>query len=311
MDFQRNTIDYLHGIFPPVTTPFNSRGELDEESFCENLLKYVSMRLSGVVVAGSTGEAPFLAASERLRLVTLARQIVPPPRLLIVGTGLEGTGETIRLSREAVRRGADALLVVPPNYYKARIDAAAQIAHYSAVADAVRCSVLIYSIPQFTGIHMSVETIATLSEHPNIVGLKDSSGDLSFVRAVLKSCRAGFRVLAGTVAILPDAVWAGAVGGVVSQANFVPTLCLSLYEASLRKDYRLVAAIRRRIEPLIADIVAPFGVAGIKAALDECGYYGGPPRLPLQGLSAVQLRRVKGAIKASSCDEAASNPFPA
>jgi 4-hydroxy-2-oxoglutarate aldolase len=299
MKSRTSIIAGLRGIFTPAATPFDRRGEVDERFFRQNLRKYDSLGLGGVLVAGSTGEAPYLTERERMRLLDVARQIVRPPKLLLAGTGLESTRETIRLSQEAARHGADAFLVVTPNYYKARMDAAAQIAHYRAVADAANRPVLIYSIPQFTGIHMSVETIARLSRHPNIVGLKESSGDIKFVRAILKKCRPGFRVLAGSVAILAEALQAGAAGGVLSQANFAPEMCVRLYQACLRKDRKQVAAIREKIEPLVSDIALPFGVAGIKAALDICGYHGGEPRFPLQPLSAEERRRVRAAIEAS------------
>ncbi len=302
MRSRKAVIEHLRGVFAPVVSPFNRRGNLDEGFFRENLHKYDGLQLGGVLVAGSTGEAPYLTERERLRLVTVARKVVRWPRLLLVGTGLESSRETIRLSHEAVKRGADALLVVTPNYYKPRMDDAALLAHYPAVADAVRRPVLIYSIPQFTGIHISVDVIAELSHHPNIVGLKESSGKIEFVRAILKKASRGFRVFAGSVAILAEAIEAGAVGGVLSQANFVPELCARLYEACLARDEEQVAALRRKMAPLVTEIALPFGVAGIKAALDLCGYHGGPPRSPLQPLSKVELQRVRAALRASGRD---------
>lgn len=296
---RKSLLQKLRGIFAPAVTPFDRRGEVDEAAFRENLRKYSEVRLGGVLVAGSSGEAPYLTERERLRLLTLARRMVRGSQLLLAGTGLESTRETIRLSREAVRCGADALLIVTPNYYIPRMDSASQIAHYSAVADAVKRPVLIYSIPQLSGVPISVDTIVRLSGHPNIVGVKESSGDIHFVRAILKKCRPGFRVLAGSVAILPKAIEAGAVGGVLSQADFVPELCLSLYDACLQKDKKKIAEICQRIEPLVRDVALPFGVAGVKAALDLSGFRGGAPRSPLQRLLSKEYRRVKAAVEAS------------
>lgn len=300
MRSRKAVIEGLRGVFAPVASPFDRRGNLDEKSFNQNLHRYDGLRLGGLLVAGSTGEAPYLTERERLRLITVARKVVRWPRLLLVGTGLESSRETIRLSHEAVKRGADALLVVTPNYYKSRMDDAALLAHYRAVADTVRRPVLIYSIPQFTGIQMSADVIAALSHHPNIVGLKESSGKIEFVRAILKKSRRGFHVFAGSVAILAEAIEAGAVGGVLSQANFVPELCVRLYEACLARDEEQVAALKRKMAPLVTEIALPFGVAGIKAALDMSGYYGGPARSPLQPLSKAELQRVRAAIRASS-----------
>ncbi len=287
----------LKGIFPPVVTPFNRRGDVDEKRFRENLQRYTGIGLGGIVVAGSTGEAPYLRERERLRLVDLAREIVRPPEILIVGTGLESTRETLRLSREAVSRGADALLVVTPNYYKARMDSAALIAHYRNLADGVRRPILIYSIPQFTGIHVEVHAIATLSRHLNIRGLKESSGDLRFVRRILRKVAPGFRVLVGSVLILLEALRAGAAGAVLGQACFAPELCVGVYEAFRRGQIKTARALQQRLLPLGQKIAVLYGVSGIKAALDLSGYHGGPPRAPLLRLSAAQRRAVAAALR--------------
>ncbi len=286
----------LKGIFPPVVTPFNRRGRVDERGFRQNLCRYVGIGLSGVVVAGSTGEAPYLAEGERLRLVELARDIVRPPELLIVGTGLEGTRETLRLSREAVARGADAVLTLMPNYFKARMDSAALMAHFRAVADGVRRPVIIYSIPQFTGIRMEPDAMANLSRHPNIVGLKESSGDLAYLRAVLQRVRPGFRVMVGSALILLQALRAGAVGALLGQAGFAPELCLGVYEAFRQRRIRAARRLQELLVPLAQNISIPYGVAGVKAALDLCGYAGGAPRAPLVSLGAGGRQAVAAAL---------------
>jgi 4-hydroxy-2-oxoglutarate aldolase len=287
----------LKGIFPPVVTPFNRRGEVDEGRFQENLRKYAGIGLGGILVTGSTGEAPYLTESERLRLVKLAREIVRPPELLIVGTGLESTRETLRLSREVVALGADALLVVTPNYYKPKMDAAALTTHYRALADGVRRPVLIYSIPQFTGVHIGAATLAALSRHPNIAGLKESSGNLAFVRQVLRQVRPGFKVLVGSVQILLDALRAGAAGAVLGQADFAPELCVGVYEAFSSGRMRAARELQQRLLPLAQKISLPYGVAGVKAALDLAGYHGGVPRSPLVPLDAAARRAVAGALQ--------------
>jgi 4-hydroxy-2-oxoglutarate aldolase len=293
----KETVANLKGIFPPVVTPFDRRGNVDEGAFRENLRRLSAMGLSGILVAGSTGEVPLLAERERLRLVELARQVVRPPQILIVGTGLESTGATVRLSCEAVARGADALLVVPPNYYKPRMNSAALAAHYRAVAAGVSRPVIVYSVPQFTGLHMDPETVGRLSRLPNIVGLKESSGDLAFVRAVLRRVRPGFRVLVGSAAILLKALQAGAVGAVLSQATFAPELCVALYEAFRRGRAKAAREFQQRLLLLAQKVALPYGVAGIKAALEVCGYAGGSPRAPLAPLGAAQRRAVAAAIK--------------
>ena len=290
-------IENLEGIFAPVVTPFNRRGDVDEGFFRENLSRNAGSGLAGVLVSGSSGEAPYLTESERLRLVEIARQVVKPPEILLVGTGLEGTQATLRLSREAVARGADALLVLTPNYYKPRMDAGALVAHYRAVAAGLARPVLVYSIPQFTGLSVDPTTLGKLSRLPNVVGLKESSGKLDYVRDVLRKVRPGFRVLVGSAAILYDALRAGAVGGVLSQADFVPALCVGLYEAFLYRRAREARALQQRLFPLAEKVSAPYGVAGIKAALDLSGYHGGVPRPPLLPISAQARKQIAAALR--------------
>jgi 4-hydroxy-2-oxoglutarate aldolase len=292
----KQIIANLRGIFPPVVTPFNRREAVDERLFRENLARYTDIGLGGVVVAGSTGEAPFLTEGERLRLVEVAREVIRPPELLIVGTGMESTAATLRLSQEAVARGADALLLLPPNYYKPRMDSAALVVHYRAVAGGVRRPVIVYSIPQFTGLHIDAETIGKLSRLPNVAGLKESSGDLAFLREVFRKVRPGFRVLCGSVSILLEAFRVGAAGAVLGQATFVPELCVGLYQAFLRKQMKQAHDFQQRLIPLAQKISLPYGVSGIKAAMDLCGYAGGPPRPPLIPLTAASKKSVEAAI---------------
>jgi 4-hydroxy-2-oxoglutarate aldolase len=289
----------LQGIFPPVVTPFNRRGDVDEGLFRANIGRYSGIGLGGILVAGSTGEAPYLTERERLRLTEIARGLVKPPEVLIVGTGLESTRETIRLSREAIARGADALLVLPPNYYKARMDGPTLTAHYRALADAVNRPIVIYSIPQFSGIDIPTETVARLSRHRNIVALKESSGNLRFVRQILHRVRPGFRVLVGSVAILLDALRAGAAGAVLAQAVFAPDLCVGVYEAFGQRRLKVARELQRRLLPLATKIAVPYGVAGIKAAMELAGYAGGPPRPPLLPVDAAARRQIAAALRES------------
>ena len=295
----------LQGIICPVVTPFNRRGQVDEAHFRDNLSRLCGVGLTGILVAGSTGEAPYLAESERLRLVEIAREVVKAPELLLVGTGLESTAATLKLSREAVARGADALLVLTPNYYKSRMDAAAMVAHYRQVAAGVSRPVLVYSIPQFTGLELDPATIGKLSHLPNVVGLKESSGKLDFVRAVLGKVRPGFRVMVGAASITYDALCAGAVGAVLGLANFAPSLCVGLYQAFLHHHATEARELQQRLMPLGQKIALAYGVPGIKAALDLCGYYGGTPRLPLLPTSAQAKKQIAAALREANASLAA------
>jgi 4-hydroxy-2-oxoglutarate aldolase len=290
-------IQNLEGVICPVVTPFNKRGDVDEGRFRENLSRLSGIGLAGVLVAGSTGEAPYLTESERLRLVELARDVVKAPEILLVGTGLESTSSTLKLSRVSVARGADALMVLTPSYFKPQMNSAVLVAHYRAVAAGVKRPVLFYYIPQYTGLQVDLDTIVKISRLPNIVGLKESSGSLEFVQAILKKVRKDFRVLVGAVSIFYDALCSGAVGGVLGQAHFAPSLCVGLYEAYLHDRDKEARELQQRLLPLAQKVAAPYGVPGIKAALDIFGGHGGTPRLPLQPVSAKIEKQIAAAIR--------------
>ena len=294
---RQETIKNLKGVFVPVVTPVGRRGELDEGHFRENISRYAALGLAGALVAGSTGEAPYLNERERLRLVEIARNVIRPPQLLLAGTGLESTQETIRLSREAAARGADALLIITPAYYRPRMEPAVLAAHYRAVADQVRKPILIYSIPQFTGVRLPADTVVALSRHPNIVGIKESSGDLRYMRALLRDAGPRFAVLVGSAVIFLDALRAGAAGAVLGPAGFAPELCLAIYLAVGEGKLKIARQMHQRLMGLVHDICLPYGVAGIKAALDMSGYAGGLPRAPLAPLAAAKRKKVAAALK--------------
>jgi 4-hydroxy-2-oxoglutarate aldolase len=232
-----------------------------------------------------------------LRLVEVARGLVRAPEILIAGTGLESTDATVRLSQEAVARGADAVLVLTPNYYKSKMDADTLAAHYRTVARKVERPVIIYSIPQFTGLHLEPSTFGKLSQIPNVVGLKESSGDIRFVRAILRRVRPAFHVLVGSPLILYQALRAGAVGAVLGQATFAPELCVGLYQAFLQGKLKRALEFQERLLPLAQKIAQPFGVPGVKAALDLSGYAGGFPRAPLMPLGAASRGLVAAALR--------------
>jgi 4-hydroxy-2-oxoglutarate aldolase len=293
----KQVVANLQGIFPPVVTPFNRRGDIDEGLFRENLSRYTGIGLGGVLVSGSTGEMPYLTQAERLRLTEIARSLVKPPEIVVVGTGLESTRETVALSREAIARGADALLVLPPNYYKARMNGAALETHYRALADAVRRPIIIYSIPQFSGIDIPVETVARLSRHPHMAGIKESSGKLPFVRQLVRAAKPGFRVLVGAVSILLDALRSGAAGAVLGQADFAPGLCVAVYEAFRQRRWKTARELQQRLMPLATQISIPYGVPGVKAAMDLAGYAGGPPRPPLLPLDSAARQKISAGLQ--------------
>jgi 4-hydroxy-2-oxoglutarate aldolase len=290
-------IERLSGFIFPVTTPFNRRGGIDAGALRQNISRYVNAGASGLLVAGSTGETPYLTEEERLRLVEAARGVVKAPALLMAGTGLEATAQTLRLSREAIARGADAVLVLPPDYYKSAMQPALLETHFRKVADGIRRPLLIYSIPQFTGFAMDPAMIGRLSRHPNIPGMKESSGNFDFLRALRAKAQPKFRLLMGSALSLAAGLELGASGAILSQADFEPQICLGVYEAFRRGDRAAAEKLGKRLAILVRDITAPYGIAGIKAAMDLAGYRGGKPRPPLMPVNTATRNKIAAALK--------------
>ena len=289
----------LQGIICPMATPFSRDGEVDDSAFRANLQRFAGTGLTGVMVAGTTGEAPFLTMNERLRLTEVARSMARSDQLVVTGTGLESTRETILLTREAASHGADAVLVVTPGYYKSKMDHAALLAHYRAVADAAPCPVLIYSIPQCTGVQVPVGTLVALSRHANIAGLKESSGDWAYLQSVLSSVPRRFKVFCGSVKILPDALRKGGAGGIIGQANFAPELCAAFYDAVRQDSRKRAQELFSRLLPLATEINLKYGPTSVKAAMDLSGLRGGHPRSPLLPVSAKARREIARVLAAS------------
>jgi 4-hydroxy-2-oxoglutarate aldolase len=286
----------LDGVLAPVVTPFDGAGEVDAAGFTANIGSHLAAGLHGVVVAGSTGEAALLDEDERLQLVTLARDAVPADRTLVVGTGAESTRAVIARTRAVAARGADAVLVVAPHYYGDAVTPDALRDHYLRVADASPVPVLLYTIPKYMHFAIPADVVATLARHENIVGMKDSSGDAALLRGYLASQSAGFKVLTGSGTLLGEALRLGAHGAILAVALFAPALSLDVLRAA-RDGRDDVAAAQARLTPLAARIVAGMGVPGVKAALDQVGLRGGPPRPPLRPLPPASLDAVRELVR--------------
>jgi dihydrodipicolinate synthase/N-acetylneuraminate lyase len=290
----------LSGVLGPLVTTFDARGELDLDSFSENIRAHLAAGLSGVVVAGSTGEAALLEDSERLRLVEMARQVVGAEQWLIVGTGAESTKACVRRCREAAARGADAVLVVAPHYYSSAMSVAALQAHYERVADESPIPVLLYSIPKFMHFRLEPELVARLAEHDNIVGMKDSAGDLACLERYLQSQGDGFTVLTGHGGTFHEAMGLGVRGGILAVALFAPELSLEIARAHAEGRTADGAEAQRRLKPLAAEIVARLGIPAVKTAMEKVGLNGGPVRLPLLGITSSDVDHVAALLREAS-----------
>ncbi len=270
----------LRGIIPPLATPFLADGTLDLRGFESNLDAYAAHDLGGYLVLGSNGESPYLDEEERLALVRAARQRAGRKPLL-VGTGRESTRETIAFTRKAAELGADAALVLTPNYYKSQMTAEALRRHFEAVADASPVPVLIYSVPAFTGLTFPPALAAALSAHPRVAGLKESSGDLSLLGRIIAAVPQGFAVACGSAPVLYPALCIGANAGVVAVSCCAPAVAVALHRAFTQGDHVRARRLQDVVTPLGLAITVTYGVAGLKAAIDLAGLRGGHVRAPL------------------------------
>ncbi len=282
----------LKGVYPPIATPFRD-DEIDLAAVKLNLDRLMATGLRGVLVLGSNGESAFVDDDEGERLVAAARACVPAGRVLLVGTGRQSTRATIAATRRAARAGADAALVVTPSFFKSQMTADALVQHYRAVADASPVPVLLYNVTVYTGLNLPIDALAQLAEHPNIIGLKDSNGDVGQVADEVSRTPASFQILVGSAPTLYPALVVGAIGGIVAVAGVVPELCVRLFELARAGQHDEARALQRRITPLARSVTSAFGVAGLKAAMDLAGYVGGAPRGPLRPASPAAIETIR------------------
>jgi 4-hydroxy-2-oxoglutarate aldolase len=289
----------LSGVFIPVVTPFQEgSGDIDIGAFEANLQSWSVHPVNGIVIAGTTGEAVLLDEDERLELVRAAREVLPSHIRLTLGTGLESTRATIRLSRKAGEEGAEAVLVQPPAYYKGAMTPEALREHYLAVADASPIPVIVYQAPlRMSTLDFPTGLVAELSTHENIVGIKDSRGKLDLMGELVEQCQEGFQLLVGSGALLYPALELGAVGGIVAVANMAPAESGSLYQAFKAGRSSEAGRLQEQIGPVHNDIVAAMGIPGVKAALNILGFAGGDPRPPIRPLPEKRLEEVKEILR--------------
>ncbi len=271
----------LQGIFPALATCFTPDGDLYEEKILHNIGKLNAVGLSGYVVCGSTGETPLLSAEERIRLMECVAKASAPGKVLIAGVGAESVHETVRMAHRAADIGFHVALTLTPFYYKNQMHRPeTQALFFRAVADRSKIPVLIYNIPQVTGYHLPVDTIAELSHHPNIIGMKDSSGNLEKMNETVRAVKPGFQILTGSSGSIWEALRIGAVGGILAIANPIPYACVTIWEAHRTREEEAGKDWQARISPISQLLASKHGIPGVKYAMDLTGYYGGPPRLP-------------------------------
>jgi 4-hydroxy-2-oxoglutarate aldolase len=258
--------------------------------------------LAGVLALGSNGEAGLLDDDECDRVVEAARAAVPGERTMLVGVGRESTRTTVNAAKRAARLGADAVLVRPPSYYKSMVTNDSLVAHYRQIADESPVPTVLYNMPGPTGVLLTPAMVATLAEHPNVLGMKETSPDLERL-GICTAYRGGtFRVMSGWAPVLYPALMAGAAGGILAVANVLPEKCLALFDHARAGRHAEALALQRALTKIAMYVSTVHGIAGLKAALEMTGQAGGPVRSPLTPLSdkarqeiGVALREVQGA----------------
>jgi 4-hydroxy-2-oxoglutarate aldolase len=272
-------IDF-NGIFPPIPTPFVD-GEVAYDKLAANIEKWGQTGLKGLVVMGSNGEYVYLSEDEKRRLVEKTVELTPEHMLVIAGTGCESTKETIELTRDCADRGAHAALVVTPHYYAGKMNEAAMLAYFTAVADQSPIPVLLYNVPKFTHVNMTFQLVSQLSNHPNIVGIKDSTGNVIQLGEFANNVAADFNLLVGTAGALFGGLALGCAGGVLALANIAPQKCIEIYQLVKAGNFEAAKKLQLKMIPVNQAVTATYGVPGLKTAMDMLGYFGGAPRPPL------------------------------
>ena len=270
----------FRGIYPALLTPFVG-DEIATDKFRDNTLKFNEQDLAGYVVLGSTGECVSISDEESGRLVRTAREAAAKGKTIIAGTARESTRLTIDFTNRMADLGVDAALVRPPSYFKAKMTKEALKKHFLAVADRSRVPIIVYNIPQNTGLSLEGQLILELSEHPNIVGLKESSGTISFLGELIRRLPADFSYLLGHGSAFLPALLMGASGAILAVANAAPALCAKTFRLFNEGKIKEAAALQLDLVPLNKAVMESYGIAGLKYALDRQGWYGGPVRLPL------------------------------
>lgn len=283
----------LSGVFLPVTTPFDEfTGDVAPIALRENLRRHLEAPIDGIVLFGSTGEGALLDGGEKARLTGFARDVVPAGIPLMAGASGESTRGAVRQARALADAGAEVVLVHPPTYFGPFLSPAALRGYFEGVADGSPVPVVLYHMPKYTKVTLEAGLVAELTRHPNVAGLKDSSGDIKRFADYTTACDTRCRLFVGNGALMYTALELGAAGGILAAAVIAPALCAELLEAFRAGERGRAGRLQGTLTPLHKEIVVPFGGVGVKAALDMLGMVGGAPRPPLAPLAEKERSTV-------------------
>lgn len=298
----------MRGILLPFPTPFDASGALKLSELRSNIERWNKVGIEGYVTLGSTGERVHLDEREALEVIEAARAGVPEELAFIVGAGQQSVRATIGEVRRIAEVGIDALLVITPHFYRGAMTQSALYSYYMAVADGAPVPVLLYSMPELTGIAIAPETVARLAEHENIIGLKDSSGDIINFAETVRLVPESFAVLTGNGPLLYAALAAGARGAILAVGCVAPRLAVDIYRSVKAGEHERARQLQQKLTPLALAVTKRYGIGGLKAALDLIGYNGGYVRAPLQDASEEARREIARLLEESlSRDEASES----
>ena len=286
----------LSGVYPALTTPFAADGSVSLGDLKYNIERYNATGLAGYVVLGSTGESVLLSRSEMDGMLATVEEAAGQGKRLIAGTGAESTADTIERTKRAAEFGYHFALVKTPHYYKPAYKPDVLIAHYRRVADASPIPVLLYSVPIFTGVTLEAPEVGVLADHPNIVGIKESSGHVMRVAEMVAATPADFQVLTGSAGTLLAGLTVGAKGAILALASALPEKCVALFDLVRDGQTEKARELQNALLKVSKVIQSEHAIAGIKFAMDQRGYRGGIPRLPLVPLSDVYKQRIGEAL---------------
>ena len=286
----------LSGVYPALTTPFDRDGAVSVGDMKHNIGLYNATAVVGYVVLGSTGESVMLSKAEGESVLATVRELVQKGKRLIAGTGAESTAETIAKTKRAAELGYDVALVKTPYYYKPAYKPAVFARHYRSVADASPIPVLLYSVPVFTGVALESADVVALSDHPNIVGIKDSSGDVRRVAETIAGTPREFQTLVGAASTVLSCLAIGARGAILALACALPEKCAELHRLFTQGKHEAARELQLALVTASRVVVSELGIAGVKYAMDQRGYRGGVPRLPLLPLQEEQKTRLSAML---------------
>ncbi|HOP59596.1 MAG TPA: dihydrodipicolinate synthase family protein [Bacteroidales bacterium] len=282
----------LMGVFAPITTPFDSKGEVAYDKLRENMEFYASSRLKGYLALGSNGENKSLTNEEKEKVLETIVKNKGADQTVMAGCIFESTKETIEFAKIAQGLGADYITLLPPSYFKKQMTDPVLLRYFTDVAGSLSTPCLVYNAPQFCGgTTLSVNLVKELAQHPNIVGIKDSS--TGNIENFLFAVRDKFNVMPGSANFFMNGLLMGSPGGVVSLANIFPDITDELYILTINKKYEEAFKLNEKILQLNKTVSGSGGVAAVKYGMDLAGLNGGDPRLPLLPLTEDLKKKIK------------------